>query len=740
MSARRLKIPSDPFGINADTRYFFSSHSHGTAYTLLLDRLSKSSNFTVLIGKAGMGKTILLEKLTGELMHAGKRVIYPSITHWSFLELLAQLCECSGVLSSAQSSKRTEEELSQLFQAEVRRHRFLPVLIDEAQSMHSESLTGIWKIAEDNKQDDQGVSIVLAGDERLQERLESLMTSETEGMVFVHLDPLSEEEIASYIRHHLHIAGFRDLELFSPQALDLIARTSRGVPRLVNRLSSLSLHFAESEAQSLVLPEQISAAADILEHLDPSRDLSGTEFPSQAFPINQLIGRQAAAKDELLDGSSAKTPSEPADLAVTAGTARRGDRRDVIIDRRTSPEDYPELSGKVPLGDTDVGGPAESSRSLLKLLLWKERPAKRVAIGLSLAVLLGAGSVFLASSWMEKADQQDLAQKAPPATASAEVASVSVNAGSRPGTSKMKAIGSVAWPSLAGTSHIETSDGLDKLSAPDLAMPAAAFSGAVAEKNGATQETVADSEEKSAGKAARAVAPELVLSDAAGLEGETLPLALSLGAGGGPGEVVVLTIAGLPEGSTLSAGARQPDGRWALSARGLEGLELQAPAGVTGNFSLQVAAAAAAPGGDTARSEGSFELRLAARAVAPELVLSDAAGLEGEISEREVSQNASSDRLFINTLLSKGNQELKLKNISPARHYFELAAELGSAEAAGLVGLTYDPIHLKETGVLGMPGDTGKAAEWYKRAINSGDLTFSSRLKRLDRRLIDSSN
>ena len=54
--------------------------------------------------------------------------------------------------------------------------------------------------------------------------------------VVKHLDALSPEETAGYIRHRLKVAGHCGEALFEPEALTLIAERSRGIPRNINKI------------------------------------------------------------------------------------------------------------------------------------------------------------------------------------------------------------------------------------------------------------------------------------------------------------------------------------------------------------------------------------------------------------------------------------------------------------------------------------------------------------------------
>jgi hypothetical protein len=63
-------------------------------------------------------------------------------------------------------------------------------------------------------------------------------------------------------------------------------------------------------------------------------------------------------------------------------------------------------------------------------------------------------------------------------------------------------------------------------------------------------------------------------------------------------ETLSITVDGLPEGATLTAGTENPDGSWTLDSGDLDGLEMLVPAG-SGDFNLTVSATATENDGDT---------------------------------------------------------------------------------------------------------------------------------------------
>jgi hypothetical protein len=87
----------------------------------------------------------------------------------------------------------------------------------------------------------------------------------------------------------------------------------------------------------------------------------------------------------------------------------------------------------------------------------------------------------------------------------------------------------------------------------------------------------------------------------------------------------------------------------------------------------------------------------------------------------------------LTTLMARGRRFIESGDFSSARPVYRRAAEAGYAEAALALGETYDPVTLRERGVVGLVPDVKKAREWYERARELGSLEAPTRLDRLPR-------
>jgi hypothetical protein len=169
----------------------------------------------------------------------------------------------------------------------------------------------------------------------------------------------------------------------------------------------------------------------------------------------------------------------------------------------------------------------------------------------------------------------------------------------------------------------------------------------------------------------------------------------------------ILVLSGLPANATLSGATPMGSDTWLVAPGALRQLEIVVPEWSASVIELRV------------------ELRHANGAVAAQ----GKAWLT--VPPPPVPGGAKLDQSAIKELLQSGDKQLGRGDVAAARAIYERAAALGSAQAALVLGSTYDPGRLWSLGVFGMVGNKERARHWYQRADELGHPEAKERLKAL---------
>jgi type II secretory pathway predicted ATPase ExeA len=104
-----------------------------------------------------------------------------------------------------------------------------------------------------NAQKDYLLHLILVGQPELADLLNKPELRQLTQRVSVayNLTPFNAPEVAAYVRHRLTVAGGNP-EIFTTNALRLIAAASDGIPRIVNTLCDLALVYGFSEQQETI--------------------------------------------------------------------------------------------------------------------------------------------------------------------------------------------------------------------------------------------------------------------------------------------------------------------------------------------------------------------------------------------------------------------------------------------------------------------------------------------------------
>jgi hypothetical protein len=168
----------------------------------------------------------------------------------------------------------------------------------------------------------------------------------------------------------------------------------------------------------------------------------------------------------------------------------------------------------------------------------------------------------------------------------------------------------------------------------------------------------------------------------------------------------IITIRGLPEGTSFSAGRPFGETEWSLRPDEITDLRMILPATASGQRSLSV---------DVVAADGSMMASAGTRLdIAPD--------------PKAALVSRPDDTARIDELMAHGRKMVSVGYFPGARAYFQRAAEAGSADAALSVGKTYDPSFIEEIGAQGIKPDVKQARIWYERAKALGNKDADAQL------------
>jgi general secretion pathway protein A len=312
-----------PFSLSSDPRFLYRSRSHALAFDDLLTGIRRREGLMVLTGDIGTGKTTLcraaLESLDRKTFVAFVRDPFASREDLLKMLLIDFGVMSIGDLTTGPLRGASRTELSYLLSAFLKTlgtlEAFVVVIIDEAQNMSLPLIEEI-RILSDTYSSTSLLQIVFVGQLELLAKLKLPEMRQVEQRVCVHarLDPLGDEAVPGYVQHRLHVAGGRPERVrFTSDALDILARGSRGVPRLINRICDRALYLAWLKRSGVVDAHIVQAALDYVGHSASSAALATT--------IERSTPSEQTATPSQGITPAATAPAKPVTTPQKAGSA-----------------------------------------------------------------------------------------------------------------------------------------------------------------------------------------------------------------------------------------------------------------------------------------------------------------------------------------------------------------------------------------------------------------------------------
>ncbi|MGB8440858.1 MAG: N-acetylmuramoyl-L-alanine amidase [Candidatus Acidiferrales bacterium] len=263
-----------PFGVTPDPAYLYPSRTHCEALDSLTEGILGGRGFLALIAEPGMGKTTLLYQVL-EGLRDKARAAYLFQTQCNSREFFQYLLSELGVDSMGMGLVAMHNKLNEMLFAEMLAGKRFVLIVDEAQNLDNSVLETVRLLSNFETSHTKLLQIVLAGQSQLEEKLRQKQLAQLLQRITVvkHLEALSLEETAGYIRHRLKVAGHCGEALFEPEAVALVAERSQGIPRNINNICFHALLEAHAQGRRTV-------SRDIVENADRRLDVGAAVRPT----------------------------------------------------------------------------------------------------------------------------------------------------------------------------------------------------------------------------------------------------------------------------------------------------------------------------------------------------------------------------------------------------------------------------------------------------------------------------
>lgn len=344
MYERFYNLRERPFALSPDPAYLYLSRVHREALDSIRYGVESRAGFIVITGDIGAGKTTLLQTL---LQRLDERTTVARLVNTTLepRELLEAIMLDFGIETSGKSKPQLLRELGQLLVQQRAQGRRPLLVIDEAQNLSAQALEEVRLLSNLETDKSKLLQILLAGQPNLRDTIASPQLEQFRQRVAVsyHLTPLDASETGAYINYRLTHAANGAPPQFSAEAADLVHRTSRGVPRIINVICDAALVFgyaeerrqldeslirdvlAELETTGILPVESAAEAAAAPAPQSPPRAAASSPAPSKPLALAEPLA--------LADGGAAVLSADRQELAL-ARAAEEATRRAAALSAR----------------------------------------------------------------------------------------------------------------------------------------------------------------------------------------------------------------------------------------------------------------------------------------------------------------------------------------------------------------------------------------------------------------------
>jgi type II secretory pathway predicted ATPase ExeA len=255
-----------PYGRNLAPGMLHQHADHAQATARIAYGID-TRGITVITGEVGVGKTVAARAALDRTDRTRHHLIYIPDPTVGPRGVFHHIVTALGGRPSFHTATLIPQARDTLAAELSERGRTPILLIDEAHLLTHDGLEAIRLLTNHDLDTGAPFATILLGQPTLSAKMRLGVLAALDQRVTVrhHMAGMNTNETASYVRHHLALAGRSD-PLFSDDAINLIHTSSRGKPRSVNNLAIAALIAARAQDKTFV--DEASARSAITETSD----------------------------------------------------------------------------------------------------------------------------------------------------------------------------------------------------------------------------------------------------------------------------------------------------------------------------------------------------------------------------------------------------------------------------------------------------------------------------------------
>jgi general secretion pathway protein A len=289
MYLSHYQLGRKPFSISPDPHFLWLSEKHQKAFETLKEGILERDGCVLLAGDIGTGKTTLIKCLVklDDVAAIFVTINDPDLDPLDFFNILASEFQMNRRFSGKEEFIAAFKHfLLNAFSS----YKKVLLIIDEAQRLNHEILHEIVGLSNLQMAGRKLLKVFFVGQLEFNAML---MREENRNVLqsiaaHYYIEPLSETETQSYIKHRLIVAGGKRA-IFTLEAVREIFTLSKGYPRLINIICDNALLSGYGSGLNRIdrrliqeCRRELSMALNFEEHLEKEKLVAGVEATIEA--------------------------------------------------------------------------------------------------------------------------------------------------------------------------------------------------------------------------------------------------------------------------------------------------------------------------------------------------------------------------------------------------------------------------------------------------------------------------